>query len=113
MNGFDKIIGYKKEKTELMRLCDVLKNKQKYLNLGVELPHALLLYGEPGVGKTLMAKTLIEESGRKCFSCKKNKPDGDFTALITEVFEKAIKEQPSIVFRRYGQVCRRQFFIKL
>ena len=98
MKSFEKIIGYEKEKMELMRLCDTMKNKQKYLDLGIELPQALLIYGEPGLGKTLMAKALIEESGRNSLSCKKDKPDGEFVSTITKVFEDAKENQPAIIF---------------
>lgn len=98
MKKFSEIIGYESEKIELMRLCDVIKNKEKYAKLGVEMPKALLIHGEPGLGKTLMATTLIEESGRQCFSCKKDRSDGDFVDKIRETFEKAANNQPSIVF---------------
>lgn len=98
MKSFEKIIGYEKEKMELIRLCDTMKNKQKYIDLGIELPQTLLIYGEPGLGKTLMAKTLVEESGSNSFSCKKDKPDGEFVSTITNVFEQAIEKQPSIIF---------------
>lgn len=98
MNGFEAIIGYEKEKIELMRLCDVMKNKDKYSALGVEMPRAILLHGEPGLGKTLMAKTLIEASGRQSFSCKKDRANGAFVDKIRETFENAINNQPSIVF---------------
>ena len=98
MKSFEKILGYEKEKMELMRLCDTMKNKQKYLDLGIELPQALLIYGEPGLGKTLMAKALIEESGRNSFLCTKDKPDGEFVSTITQVFKQAKENQPSIIF---------------
>lgn len=98
MNGFEAVIGYEKEKIELMRLCDIMKNKDKYSALGVEMPRAILLHGEPGLGKTLMAKTLIEESGRPFFSCKKDHSNGAFVDKIRESFENAINNQPSIVF---------------
>lgn len=98
MKKFEVIIGYETEKEELMRLCDIMRNKEKYSALGVEMPKAILLHGEPGLGKTLMAKTLIEESGRKCFSCKKDRADGAFVDKIRETFESAINNQPSIVF---------------
>lgn len=98
MEGFETIIGYETEKEELMRLCDGMKNKEKYSALGVEMAKAILLHGEPGLGKTLMAKTLIEASGRNCFSCKKDRSDGAFVDKIRETFENAINNQPSIVF---------------
>ncbi|MCH5316239.1 MAG: AAA family ATPase [Eubacterium sp.] len=98
MNSFDKVIGYAREKEELLRLCDVLKNIDKYTRLGVKIPKAILLYGEPGLGKTLMAKAFIAETGRKVFHCKKNKSNGEFVNEIKATFENAIKEAPSIIF---------------
>ena len=98
MKNFDRVIGYAKEKEELLRLCDVLKNSAKYTRLGVKIPKAILLYGEPGLGKTLMAKAFIAETGRKVFQCKKNKSNGEFVAEIKSTFENAIKDAPSIIF---------------
>ena len=65
MSEFDKIIGYKDVKAELFRLCDVIKNTDKYKALGVAPIGGLLLDGDPGVGKTLMANCFIKESGTK------------------------------------------------
>ena len=53
MDNFTKIIGYEKEKEELRRTADMLKNSEKYLKHGVTIPNALLLYGVPGTGKLL------------------------------------------------------------
>ena len=75
-----------KIKQELIRLADVLKHPDVYAALGVTAPKGLLLHGEPGVGKTLMAKALIYESGRKMFVCRKNMPDTDFTNHINKIF---------------------------
>lgn len=97
MSEFDKIIGYKDIKAELIRLCDVLKNSEKYKALGVTPIGGLLLDGDPGVGKTLMANCFIKESGRKAFVCRKNKPDGEFVNEIKNVFTEAIENAPSIV----------------
>ena len=98
MNEFDKIFGYENEKQEMRRLCDVLRNRTKYEALGITLSKAILLYGEPGLGKTLMAKAFIAATGRKVFHCKKNKSNGEFVAEIKSTFENAIKDAPSIIF---------------
>lgn len=98
MSAFDKIIGYDDIKAELMRFCDVLKNSQKYSSLGVTLPRGILLYGIPGLGKTLMAKCFIQEAGCKAYTLRKDKPDGDFTNKIRETFKEAKEDDMSIVF---------------
>ena len=98
MNTFDRIIGYEREKKELGRICDMLINEEKYKKLGVNIPNALLIHGDPGLGKTLMARTLAESSGRVVYSCPKTKPDGSFVDNIKETFEKASQNAPSIVF---------------
>lgn len=97
MSEFDKIIGYKDVKTELFRICDVIKNADKYKALGVAPIGGLLLDGDPGVGKTLMANCFIKESGRKSFVCRKNKPDGEFVNEIKNVFTEAAGNAPSII----------------
>ena len=63
MSAFDKIIGYSSLKKELMQISDTLKNREFYDKLGVSAPRGLLLHGEPGVGKSLMASAVIEDSG--------------------------------------------------
>lgn len=97
MSKFDKIIGYSAVKKELKQIADTLKNREVYAKLGVSSPRGLLLYGEPGVGKSLMASAVIEESGRKAFICRKDQPNGDFVKVIKTTFEKAIENAPSIV----------------
>ncbi len=98
MNPFEKIIGYESVRKELEKTADALKNPQIYAKLGTCAPRGLLLYGKPGVGKTLMASCLIQASGRKVFACRKDKPDRNFASYIREVFKQAEYEAPSIVF---------------
>lgn len=98
MKEFDEVIGYENIKNALIKICDILKNTEKYASLGVTLPAGLLLHGEPGVGKTTMAKCFIKASGRKPFTCRKMKPDGEFVKEIKSVFDQAVKAAPSIVF---------------
>ena len=97
MESLDKIIGYEGIKKELRKFADIMRNPQKYEKLGAKLPHGILLYGEPGVGKSLMANCLIKASKRQCFECRKNMPDGEFVNHIRETFSKALRNEPSIV----------------
>lgn len=97
MNGFDKVIGYDAIKLEIARICDVIKNSDKYQKLGVKIPKGLLLYGEPGVGKTLIANSFIEECGKKCYVCRKNLSDDEFIKFIKKTFEDAKNNAPSLV----------------
>ena len=98
MSAFDKVIGYEDIKTELVRFCDVLKNPEFYKKLGVKNPSGILLAGEPGIGKTLMAECFIEESGCKTFTLRKDSPDGAFVDKIRNTFKEAKAEQCAIVF---------------
>ena len=98
MSAFDRIIGYANIKVELERICDVMKNTERYRKLGVTMPRGILLDGHPGIGKTLMAKCFIEESGYKSYLLRKDKPDGDFVNEIRNTFEKAKADSCAIVF---------------
>ena len=98
MNEFDNIIGYNAAKADLEQLCDALRNPTAYTKLGASTPHGLLLYGEPGVGKTLMAASLIAASGRPSFTCRKDQSGSDFIKVIRETFAQAKENAPSIVF---------------
>lgn len=97
MDAFEKIIGYAEEKKELARIADALKNREAYERLGVSAPRGLLLVGDPGLGKTLMATSLIEASGRRAFVCRKDQPNGEFIRTIKATFEEAADNTPSIV----------------
>lgn len=94
---FDRIIGYEKVKEELRMLCDRVKNPEKYKKLNVDFPRGLLLYGEPGVGKSLMAECFINNAGIKSFTCRKDKADGEFVEVIKSIFDEAAKEETAII----------------
>ena len=98
MNEFDNIIGYAIIKQDLANICDVLRHPTAYTKLGASTPHGLLLHGEPGVGKTLMATSLIAASGRPSFTCRKDQSGSDFIKVIRETFSTAKENAPSIVF---------------
>lgn len=97
MKEFDEIIGYEPVKKELKRICDILVNPEKYKKFGVKASQGILIYGEPGVGKSLMADCFVKATKRKCFICRKTKANGDFVNEITKVFEEAKANAPSII----------------
>lgn len=97
MGPFDKVIGYSAIKKRLERTADALANTEAYAALGVKPPRALLLYGDPGVGKTLMARCLIEASGREAVLCRKDEPNGEFVHVIKQRFEEAVEKAPSVL----------------
>ncbi|MBR3362183.1 MAG: AAA family ATPase [Lachnospiraceae bacterium] len=98
MSAFDKIIGYETIKSELLQICDMIHNRKIYDDLGAKLPQGILLYGNPGLGKTLMAKCFIEESGLQAFTVRRNKGSDDFIGEITDTFARAKEHAPAIVF---------------
>lgn len=97
MSSFDKVIGYDTIKNELIQICDMINNKDKYTKLGAKLPAGVLLYGEPGLGKTLMAKCFIDECKLEAFTIRKNKSE-NFVEYIAETFKKAKEKAPAIIF---------------
>lgn len=97
MRELDRVIGYEGIKQELYRIIDIIRDPAKYKKLGVSAPKGILLSGVPGIGKTLMAKSFIKETGLKVFVIRKDRPDGDFIDLIRETFKEAEKAAPSIV----------------
>ena len=98
MSAFDKVIGYDSIKNELLQICDMIHNKEIYEDLGAKLPQGILLYGDPGLGKTMMAKAFIEESGIPAYTVRRNKNDDSFIDEITGAFAAAKKSAPAIVF---------------
>ena len=96
-NYFANIIGYDCVKEELAMILDVMKNQEKYNNLGAKIPKNVLLYGLPGVGKTLFANDFIKASGRKSYIIRKDKSNGDFVNYIKSTFEEAKKNEPTII----------------
>lgn len=94
---FDKIKGYSQIKAELIRIADTLRNTDNYKQFGVTNPGGIILYGHPGVGKTLMATCLAEASGRPVFWCRKNGAADDFSAYLREIFQEAGSHAPSVI----------------
>jgi len=65
--GFDSVAGAAEAKEDLADVVDFLKNPEKYRRLGAKLPRGVLLVGEPGNGKTLLAKAVAGEANWRLF----------------------------------------------
>ncbi len=94
------IAGYTAEKQEALKIINLLKNYGKLKKLGVSIPKGLILSGEPGVGKTLMAKVIAGESGVPFYELE---AEDDTTPVksvnrLKKLYEEARKNTPSIVF---------------
>ena len=98
MSAFDKVIGYESIKNELLQICDMIHNRGIYEELGAKIPHGIFLFGEPGLGKTLMAKSFIDASGLQSYTIRRNKGNDDFIGSITDTFQEAKKAAPCIIF---------------
>ena len=95
---FGRVVGYEPIKLEFERILDMIRNKKKYDELGAKLTSGVLLSGEPGTGKTLIANSFIKASKLPVYLIRKDLPDGDFIKFIKQSFEDAKLNAPSIVF---------------
>ena len=68
MNAFNRIAGYKEEKEELIKLCNLIKNREELVKVGGKLPRGVFLLGPNGVGKTIMANSCYRMITRYFFS---------------------------------------------
>jgi AAA family ATPase, CDC48 subfamily len=79
-----------------------LKHPEIFQRLGIEPPKGILLYGPPGVGKTLLAKALANEIG--AYFIAVNGPEimskfyGESEERLREVFKEAQENAPAIIF---------------
>ena len=59
---FNDVAGIDEAKRELTEIVDFLKTPDRYVRLGGRMPHGVLLYGQPGTGKTLLARAVAGEA---------------------------------------------------
>ena len=98
MDKFDeKVIGYDSIKETLRQIADVLKRPEAYKGKGVSMPRGLLMESAPGLGKSLMASILMEESGRKSFVFRRINEGNTFLGEMKDIFDVAKEEAPSIL----------------
>ena len=97
---FDRIVGYKEEKKELIDICNLIKKRNELKKAGGKLPRGLFLTGPNGVGKTILAKCFIEESGCESVIISYNDLDSnaDFLPYVKSKFANAASKAPCILF---------------
>ena len=99
---FDDVAGVDEEKGELEEIVEFLKNPKKFTEMGARIPKGVLLVGQPGTGKTLLAKAVAGEAGVPFFIIS----GSDFVEMfvgvgasrVRDLFEEAKKKAPCIIF---------------
>ncbi len=99
---FDDVAGVDEEKEELEEIVEFLKNPKKYTDMGARIPKGVLLVGQPGTGKTLLAKAVAGEAGVPFFIIS----GSDFVEMfvgvgasrVRDLFDEAKKKAPCIIF---------------
>lgn len=99
---FKDVAGIDSEKQELMEIVDFLKNKEKFRAVGARVPRGVLLSGQPGTGKTLLARAIAGEANVPFFAASGSDFSGIIVGLgvakIKEIFEMAKRNAPCILF---------------
>lgn len=99
---FADVAGCDEAKEEVQELVDFLRDPSKFQKLGGRIPKGVLMVGNPGTGKTLLAKAIAGEAKVPFFSIS----GSDFVemfvgvgaARVRDMFENAKKHAPCIVF---------------
>ena len=99
---FDNVAGLIEEKEELKELIDFLKDPRKFTKMGARIPKGVLLVGNPGTGKTLLAKAVAGEANVPFFFIS----GSDFVELyvgigasrVRDMFKQAKQNAPCIIF---------------
>jgi len=99
---FKDVAGLKEAKEELVEIVDFLKFPKKYLAMGAKIPRGVLLLGQAGVGKTLLARAVAGEANVPFFSVSGSEFVEMFvgvgSARVRDLFTTAKKSAPSIIF---------------
>ncbi|HEX8463874.1 MAG TPA: ATP-dependent zinc metalloprotease FtsH, partial [Abditibacterium sp.] len=99
---FADVAGVDEAKQELQEIIDFLKNPEKFQALGAKIPRGVLLLGNPGTGKTLLARAVAGEAGVPFFHIS----GSDFVEMfvgvgasrVRDLFDQAKAHRPAIVF---------------
>ena len=99
---FDDVAGLDEEKQEMIEIVDFLKSPEKFYEMGAKVPKGVLLCGNPGTGKTLIAKAIAGQANVPFISISGSEFIEMFAGLgasrVRKLFEKAKKLAPCIIF---------------
>ncbi len=99
---FDDIAGNDSAKQDLEEVVDFLKHPKKYQSLGAKIPKGVLLVGNPGTGKTMLARAVAGEANVPFFSISGSEFVEMFVGVgasrVRDLFAKAKKNAPAIIF---------------
>ena len=99
---FDDIAGNDSAKQDLEEVVDFLKHPKKYETLGAKIPKGVLLVGNPGTGKTMLARAVAGEASVPFFSISGSEFVEMFVGVgasrVRDLFQKAKKNAPAIIF---------------
>jgi len=96
------VAGIDEAKEEVAELVDFLKKPGKFIEAGARIPTGVLLYGEPGTGKTLLAKAIAGEAGVPFFSISGSNFVEMYVGIgasrVRDLFNEGKKKAPCIIF---------------
>ena len=99
---FEDVAGIDEAKDELTEIVDFLKEPDKYLKLGARIPRGVLLSGQPGTGKTLLARAVAGEAGVPFFQMSASEfvemIVGVGASRVRDLFAQAKQAAPAIIF---------------
>ena len=99
---FEDVAGCEEAKFELIEVVDFLKNPLKYEEAGAKIPRGVLLEGDPGTGKTLLARAVAGEAGVSFLSASGSEFIEMFVGVgasrVRKLFEKANENSPCVIF---------------
>ncbi len=100
--NFNDVAGIDEAKDELSEIVDFLKRPEKYQKLGARIPRGVLLAGQPGTGKTLLAKAVAGEAAVPFFSISASEfieaIVGIGASRVRDLFQQAKDAAPAIIF---------------
>ena len=99
---FADVAGQEEAKEELAEVVDFLKNPKKYAAIGARIPRGVLMMGNPGTGKTLLARAVAGEAKVPFFHMSGSEFVEMFVGVgasrVRDIFKKAKKAAPAILF---------------